>query len=76
VSDLEQLRDFLPVRELADASDAGKLPYVDDDLYDHLASDVGRFCRLNPRLIPHRRNPDSTDKWGVPGHEQVRLGSN
>jgi hypothetical protein len=66
VSDLEQLRDFLPVRELADASDAGKLPYVDDDLYDHLASDVVRFCRLNPRLIPHRRNPEQYRQTGRP----------
>jgi hypothetical protein len=57
-SDLERLRNFLPVRELMDGSDAAKLPYVDDDLYDRLASHVVSFCRLNARLIPHRHNPE------------------
>jgi len=57
-SDLERLRNFVPVRELVDETDAGKLPYVDDDLYDRLASHVVRFCRLNPRQIPHRHNPE------------------
>jgi hypothetical protein len=28
------------------------------DLYDRLASDVVHFCWLNPRPIPHRRNPE------------------
>jgi hypothetical protein len=56
-SDLARLGNFLPVRELVDESDVGKLPYVDDDLYDRLASHVVRFCQLNPRLIPHRHNP-------------------
>jgi len=57
-SDLERLRNFLPVHELVDGSNAGKLPYVDDDLYDRLASYVVRFCRLNARLIPHRHNSE------------------
>jgi hypothetical protein len=57
-SDLGRLRNFLPVREIVDESDAGKLPYVDDDLYDRLASHVVRFCRLNPRLILHHHNPE------------------
>jgi hypothetical protein len=57
-SDLGRLRNFLPVRELVDESDAAKPPYVDDDLYDRLASHVVRFCRLNARLIPHHHNPE------------------
>jgi hypothetical protein len=56
-SDLDRLRDFLPVRELVDETDVGKLPYVDDDLYDRLASHVVHFCRLNPQLIPYRHDP-------------------
>lgn len=56
-SDLERLRNFLPVRQLAHDSDAGKLPYVEDDLYDRLVAHVVWFCRLNPRLIPHRLDP-------------------
>ena len=33
-SDLERLRNFLPVRELKDEAGAKDLPYVEDDLYD------------------------------------------
>ncbi len=56
--DLERLSNFLPVLELERDADAGKLPYVEDDLYDRLVSHIVRFCRLHPRLIPHRHDPD------------------
>lgn len=56
--DLERLRSFHPVRELKDDAEAGSLPYVQDDLYDRLASSVVRFCRLNPKLIPYRHDPE------------------
>src|SRR5262249_36436393 len=35
-SDLERLRNFLPVHELKADADAKDLPYVEDDLYDRL----------------------------------------
>jgi hypothetical protein len=56
-NDLDRLRNFLPVRDLKDDADAGRLPYVEDDLYDRLTSSVVRFCRLNPALIPYRHDP-------------------
>jgi hypothetical protein len=56
-SDLERLRNFLPVDELEDDAQARDLPYIEDDLYDRLTSSVVRFCRLNPRLIAYQHNP-------------------
>ena len=56
-NDLACLRNFLPVRDLKDDSEAENLPYVENDLYDRLTSSVVRFCRLNPKLIPYQHNP-------------------
>jgi hypothetical protein len=57
-TDLSRLRDFLPVDELEDDDQAGGLPYIEDDLYDRLTSQVVNFCRLNPKLIPRDVDPN------------------
>ena len=42
--DLKRLRDF-------------KKAYIKDDLYDRVSEEIFRFCRNNPTLITHKRNP-------------------
>jgi hypothetical protein len=55
--DLRRLREFLPVEDLKDDSEAGQLPYVDDDLYDRLVFNLVDYCRLHPQILPHE--PDA-----------------
>lgn len=56
-NDIHRLRSFLPVTELADRSDSGSLPYVEDDLYNRLEDFVVAFARANPVALPHATNP-------------------
>jgi hypothetical protein len=58
LADLGRLRNYLPVDQLEDDSQAGMLPYVDDDLYDRLTDAVVEFCCLNRVLIPHTPDPE------------------
>ncbi len=59
--DLKRLADFTPVDELDDDeeedADSMNLPYVEDDLYDRLVSQVAHFCRLHPQAITNEHNP-------------------
>lgn len=52
LADLNRLRNFLPVDQLEDRSQADQLPCVDDEVYDRLTASVVEFSRLNTRLIP------------------------
>ena len=56
-ADLNRLKNFRPVNGLVDDRQAGELPYVADDLYDRLISQVVKFCRLRPQLIQYQPNP-------------------
>jgi hypothetical protein len=58
--DLLRLSEFLPVGELEDDAQLEQLPCVDEGVYDRMTSHVVEFCRQNPRLIPHTKNPLQT----------------
>jgi len=55
-SDLDRLRNFLPVDELENDLQRGSLPYVEDDLYDRLTDFVIAFARANPMTLAHKEN--------------------
>jgi hypothetical protein len=50
-TDLDRLRDFIPVDEIDDAAEGAGLPYVDDDLYDRLTGFIVKFARAHPVLL-------------------------
>ncbi|HEX9174292.1 MAG TPA: hypothetical protein VF861_16705 [Telluria sp.] len=58
LADLNRLRNFLPVDQLEDHSQADQLPCVDDEVYDRLTANVVEFSRLNTRLIPREIDPE------------------
>ena len=58
-SDLDRLRNFLPVDQLESDLERENLPYVEDDLYDRLTDFVIAFARANPTPLAHEKNPDS-----------------
>lgn len=58
LADLARLRNFLPVDQLENDSQAAQLPCIDDDLYDRLTGAVVAFSRLHPALIPRMPDPE------------------
>ncbi len=56
-ADLHRLRSFVRVDELEDESDAGNLPYVEDDLYDRLTHCVVAYVREHPSSAKREPNP-------------------
>jgi hypothetical protein len=56
-SDLDRLRNFTAVDELAVGADDGELPYLEDDLYDRLTGFVVKFARTHPVPLARADNP-------------------